>query len=108
MQTPDNARGRLTDAHMYRWRQNHPDADSSTYNRTWEKYYKSMTEEEALEIEAVQNKIYGPVLRDEVSEVEYFKKKNREWERYLKANRTKKQKQTKGAFGKCKNRKNKL
>lgn len=44
----------------------------------------------------------GPTLVDEEAQKEYVKQKEKDWENYYRANRTKRQKQTKGAFGKSK------
>ena len=51
MQTPNNARGRETERIMYQWRKDNPKADSSTYNREYERVYGSLDEGQCEYIE---------------------------------------------------------
>jgi hypothetical protein len=41
MQFPDTIATRFTEWQMTRWREQHPDADTSEYNRTFEDHYKT-------------------------------------------------------------------
>lgn len=104
MQTPNTARGRVTDAKMFEWRKNNPDASSSTYNREWERVYKELSEEEARRLDTSLPDLWaGCYEEDTCSEGSVLPPPRLSRKKWLKQTKQK-HKPTKGAFGKCKNK----
>ena len=72
---------------MYAWRKLNPDADSSTYNREYERVYASLDEGECAYIE---NKEYERIMEMKQRSFDNY---NQSYSRF---------RPTKGAFGKSK------